>query len=159
MLRTRGMPMRSCAALFHERDAAAGGGGPCACAGGNWHRPRFPGGASAILRAPPVSTRFGLAALVASSWALMPRMVSTSSTAPFSQVATIMRCSPGWSGTLVMKEVEIDGGASPAANPLAPSSSLRASSVRTSSVRTSRKVRRQAFLQKLQRVSSLCVVR
>ena len=92
--------------------------------------------------------KFGLAALVASRFALMPRMVARSSTAPFSQVATITRCSLGWSGTLVGK----DGGAEPAANPACTSSSDRTSSPCTSSLCTSRKVRRQAFLQKLQRV-------
>jgi len=89
----------------------------------------------------------------------MPRMMAMSSTAPFSQVATIMRCSPGSSGTLVGK----DGAALASANRLRRffDQSICGSQVIRPNIIGSNieKVRRQAFLQKLQRVASLRVVR
>ena len=73
----------------------------------------------------------------------MPAFMSfisfTSSTKPFSQVAMIRRCSPSMSGTFV--------------------TFLIATNSFAGSVRTSINVRRQLFLQKLQRVDSLRVVR
>ena len=63
----------------------------------------------------------------------------TSSTRPFSQVAIIRRCSPNISGTFVTFFTGMKSFAG--------------------SVRTSINVRRQLFLQKLQRVDSLRVVR
>jgi hypothetical protein len=74
---------------------------------------------------------------------LMPRIVSTSSTVPFSQVAMISRRS---SSALTTGDAKDSGG------PTADDSML-------SGILMSMNVRRQLFLQKLQRVASFRVVR
>ena len=85
------------------------------------------------------STKFGCLSRMWSSPALMSFISFRSSTVPFSQVAIMSRCSPNIRGTLVTRSI--------------------GTRFFTGSVRTSMNVRKQLFLQKLQRVDSLRVVR
>src|SRR5262249_46294306 len=116
------------------------------------------------------STKFGFAFLTASRPALMPRIESTSSTVPFSHVAIINRCSSSAFGTL---DRNFSGAATGAASTWDPACtwdpalaglfSVRlksdATTVVAGAILMSINVRRQLFLQKLQRVDSLRVVR
>ena len=131
MLRTRGIPMRSASrrvissirrrALFvHARD----GIGSATRSGLRVFQTSFAA----------ISTKFGFCFFTASSPALMPRIESTSSTVPFSQVAIISRCSSSAFGTLDRNLTGAAGAAFASC-------------------------RRQLFLQKLHRVDSFRVVR
>ena len=70
-------------------------------------------------------------------------MLATSSTVPFSHVATTSRCSSSAFGTLDWNATAVFGSAATTAG----------------GILMSMNVRRQSFLQKLQRVASLLVVR
>ena len=141
MLRTRGMPMRSVARrsinsirrralLVHARD----GIGSATRSGFLVFQTSFAA----------ISTKFGLAFLTASTPALMPRIASTSSTVPFSQVAIIRRCS---SAAFATFDTNLTG------------AGFASTAMTLSPILTSMNVRRQLFLQKLHRVDSLRVVR
>jgi hypothetical protein len=101
-----------------------------------------------------MSTKFGLLLRTASRPALMPRIVSTSSTVPFSQVAMINRCS---SAAFATFDTNLTGTALGAAS--AGGAAAAATAIASGDILMSMNVRRQLFLQKLQRVASLRVVR
>src|SRR5262245_6063419 len=154
MLRARGIPTRSTlrrsmAAIraFAARVHARVGKGSATLSG-----PRGRKGSFAA-----ISTKFGFALRIASKPDLIPRMSLTSSTVPFSHVAIIRRCSSAAFATFEtnLAETALTRGGAAAA---APEPTCSAADVGTP-ILISINVRRQLFLQKLQRVDSLRVVR
>ena len=127
MFSTRGMPMRKLERFFisamrclaADVQARVGSGSATFCGLRERHTSRA-----------AMSTKFGLAFLIASKPALIPRIAPTSSTCPFSQVEMIRRRSPACSGTFDLKTGSGEAGS------------------QTSPTVTSMNVRRQLFLQK-----------